>query len=166
MQDELTASGLFSEVLLEVMPDPFTAKESIWIPHLRDVLRADHRTVMIGHSSGAEATMRFLETNKLFGAVLVSACHTDLGDEHERASGYYSRPWLWETIKGNVDPAFGILQYHSTDDPLVPYAEGEHVALSLGSEFTTKEDASHFFSPEDVEDVAVAIIAKIRSCTK
>lgn len=34
---------------------------------------------------------RFAETYAVHGLVLVSACVTDLGDENERASGYYSR---------------------------------------------------------------------------
>lgn len=44
-----------------------------------------------GHSSGAEAAMRFAETHHVKGLVLVSACVTDLGDENERLSGYYNR---------------------------------------------------------------------------
>ena len=46
---------------------------------------------------GAEAGMRLLETTRVLGLVLVSACHTDLGVESEREAGYYSRPWLVST---------------------------------------------------------------------
>lgn len=35
--------------------------------------------------------MRFAETYRVKGLVLVSACVTDLGDENERLSGYYNR---------------------------------------------------------------------------
>ena len=47
--------------------------------------------------------LRLLETTKVKGAVLVSACHTDLGIKNERKSGYYKDPWLWEDIKRNAD---------------------------------------------------------------
>ena len=40
------------------MPDPNVARESIWLPFIRDVLKADERTIVVGHSSGAEAAMR------------------------------------------------------------------------------------------------------------
>ena len=93
MEEELSRSGLFSEVVLEDMPDPIEAKEDIWIPFITDSLGADEKTIVIGHSSGAEAAMRLLEKRKLLGCVLISACYTDLGIESERLAGYYSRPW-------------------------------------------------------------------------
>ena len=52
----------------------------------------DANTVLVGHSSGAVAAMRLLEKTPLLGAVLVSACHTDLGDAGERACAPHALP--------------------------------------------------------------------------
>lgn len=82
-----------SEARLENMPDPYHARESIWLPFMRDTLRCDAATIIVGHSSGAEAAMRFAERHKVKGLVLVSACVSDLGVENERLSGYYNR-WV------------------------------------------------------------------------
>ena len=158
MKQQLEKSRCFSEVVLRTMPDPMLARESIWVPFIRDELRAGPDTVLIGHSSGAEAGMRLLESFQLLGLVLVSACHTDLGDEGERRSGYYSRPWDWAAIRANVQ---WVLQYHSRDDPFIPVAVAEHVALSLGSEFTCFEDRSHFFEPSDVDSIIQDLIRKV-----
>lgn len=57
---------------LRNMPDPITAKESIWIPFMREEMECDENTVIIGHSSGAEAAMRFAEKYKVKGIILVS----------------------------------------------------------------------------------------------
>lgn len=46
-----------------------------------------------------------------------SHCCLDLGDAHERMSGYYSDEWKWESIKSNSD---FICQFHSDDDPFIP----------------------------------------------
>lgn len=94
IQDELEKdkSGRFN-VILEDMPDPHAARESRWLPFIRDTLKIDNKTILIGHSSGCEAIMRLLEKDKVRGIILVAACHTDLGDENERASEYYNRPW-------------------------------------------------------------------------
>ena len=140
------------------MPDAFEAKESFWLPFIRSSLKVDENTVYIGHSSGAVAGMRLLEDSKLLGAVLISACHTDLGDAGERKAGYYNRPWKWTQITSNAE---WILQYHSDDDPFIPRAEADHVAWSLQSDYTCFSDRSHFFSPSDVEDVIRDILAKL-----
>lgn len=158
MENELIQSGRFSEVLLKDMPDPDNARERVWIPFIRDELKADENTILIGHSSGAVAAMRYLETNKLFGCVLVSACYTDLGIESERISGYYSRPWLWDSIKENSK---WITQYHSTDDPFIPRAEADHVAANTGSEYTCFTGRSHFFSSRDVRHILPDILRHI-----
>lgn len=148
MKDKLVESELFSEVILEDMPDPVDAKEIIWLPFILNKLKADENTVMIGHSSGAQASMRFLENNRLKGCVLVSACHTDLGSESERLAGYYNRAWEWTNIKNNSE---WILQYHSSDDPFIPIKEADHVAENLSSEYFRFEDKAHFFAPKDVD---------------
>ena len=71
------------------MPDPIEAKSSVWLPFIKDELEVDEYTLVIGHSSGAVAAMRLLETTKLLGLILISACHTDLGKPSEASSGYY-----------------------------------------------------------------------------
>src|SRR3989338_8700858 len=152
-------SGMFSGVILEDMPDPYVAREKVWIPFIHEKLKepaggATDNCIIIGHSSGAVAAMRFLERYRLLGCILVSACHTDLGDSNERASGYYDRSWEWETIKANAQ---WILQYHSSDDPFISVAESDHVAASLSTEYTLFTDKSHFFSDSDVSHIIPAI---------
>ncbi|GMI27831.1 hypothetical protein TeGR_g5110 [Tetraparma gracilis] len=144
---QLTNSGKFSEVFSKSMPDPNAARRSIWLPHLIDTAMVDADTIVIGHSSGAEAAMRLAETTKVKGLVLVAACHSDLGDAGERVSGWYppsGGPWQWADIKAN---AGFIVQFHSTDDPFINIQEARVVAESLGSEFHEFQDRSHFFEP-------------------
>lgn len=126
---------------LQNMPDPVTAKESIWLPFMEKELGCDEHTIIVGHSSGAEAAMRYAETHKVYGIVLVSACVTDLGIENERASGYYNRPWEWQKIKSNSE---FIAQFGSTDDPFIPWSEQEEVASGLGSKLFKFNEKGHF----------------------
>ena len=62
----------FSSVLRN-MPDPITARRSIWLPFMKEELGVDHETIIIGHSSGACAAVRFAETNQVAGIILVGA---------------------------------------------------------------------------------------------
>jgi predicted alpha/beta hydrolase family esterase len=48
-------------VSMQDMPDPYEAKQTIWLPFMRDVLQADENSIIVGHSSGAEAAMRYCE---------------------------------------------------------------------------------------------------------
>ena len=55
------------------MPDPITARRSIWLPFMKEELAVDHQTIIIGHSSGACAAVRFAELHKVAGIILVGA---------------------------------------------------------------------------------------------
>ena len=52
------------------------------------------------------------------GIILVSAYTSDLGDDLEKKSGYFNRPWQWDKIKENTE---FIVQFASTDDPFLPW---------------------------------------------
>ena len=131
------------ECLLENMPDPIVAKESAWIPFMRNQLYTDETTIIIGHSTGACAAMRFAETYKVYGIVLVGAYTTDLDNDLEKASGYFNRPWDWKTIQSNVS---WICQFGSSDDPFLPWTEQTEVAKGLNADLHAYSDKGHFMS--------------------
>ncbi|KAK2144974.1 hypothetical protein LSH36_714g01001 [Paralvinella palmiformis] len=132
------------EVTLTNMPDPVLARKSVWVPFMHEKLHCSENTVIIGHSSGAEAAMRYTEKYKVKGIILVSACFTDLGSETEKVSGYYDDPWLWEEIKSNTD---FIIQFGSEDDPFISFkSEQCVVAENLQSDFRKFSDRGHFMS--------------------
>lgn len=133
------------ECLLRDMPDPNTARENIWLPFMESELLCDERTIIIGHSSGAAAAMRYAETHEVFAIILVSAYTSDLGDSNERKSGYFNRPWQWEKIKSNCRY---IVQFGSTDDPFLPWSEQQEVADELGAELHKYLDRGHFQNTE------------------
>ncbi|XP_036443283.1 serine hydrolase RBBP9 [Colossoma macropomum] len=138
---------------LKNMPDPVTARESIWLPFMEKDLLCDEETVIIGHSSGAAAAMRYAETHRVFGIILVGAYTSDLGDENERESGYFSRPWEWNKIRANVKH---IVQFGSTDDPFLPWGEQQEVADGLKADLHKYTDRGHFQNthfPELIDSV-------------
>lgn len=150
VERELRALGL--EVINRQFPDSVKARAQFWLPFL-DELGADEDTVLIGHSSGAMAAMRYAEMHQLLGSVLVGVCHSDLGDAFEAQSGYYAAPWHWQKIR---DHQQFIAIYNSTDDPHIPIAEARHVAAQLKASYFEFTDRGHFVDsrlPEVVEFV-------------
>lgn len=117
------------------MPDPLRARRDRWLPFLEGTLQADADTILVGHSSGAQATLRYAETHALRAAVLVSATYSDLGDADERSSGYYPNA---DSTQNRYD--FAAMrrncavwhQFHSDDDPFIPVAEAERIRGGLG----------------------------------
>lgn len=145
--------------VLRNMPDPVGARESIWLPFMRDELGCGEDTVIVGHSSGAAAAMRFAESQRVAGLVLVSAYTSDQGDALERRSGYFSRPWEWAKVRANVSGF--ILQFGSEDDPFLPWAEQQEVADRLQAELHRFEDRGHFMNSQ-LPELAEALEPRLR----
>jgi predicted alpha/beta hydrolase family esterase len=121
LQLELEKMGI--KVESPQFPDADLARASYWIPFLKDNLKADDKTIIIGHSSGAIAAMKFAEKNRILGSVLVGAYHTDLGFEKEKLSGYFDTPWDWNAIKKNQQ---WIIQFAGFNDPWIPISEARY----------------------------------------
>lgn len=147
IKSELTKLGFM--VLAPQFPDVPLAREEYWIPFLKDELEADQDTILIGHSTGAIAAMRFAEEKKLLGTVLVGAYATDLGIEREKLSGYFNRPWNWPAIKNNQQ---WIIQFASTDDPWIPIDEPRFINQKLNSEYHEFTTQGHFGGDYDKKE--------------
>lgn len=144
-------------VIAPTMPDNVEAKSSIWLPYMRDKLKCDENTIIIGHSSGAVAAMRYAEQYKLLGTILIGACYTDLGYASERIAGYYNTPWLWETIKKNQQ---WIALFASTDDPFIPIQEARHIQKNLTPDYYEFTDQGHFMN-KTIPDLVSIILKKL-----
>ena len=144
-------------VISQTFPDNKLARASRWLPFI-DQLGADSDTILVGHSSGALASMRYAQSHKIMGSVLIGACHTDLGDETEKASGYFDTPWEWKNIRENQQ---WIMQFGSTDDPYIPIAEQYFVRDNLKSEFHEFNTYGHFLT-NSFPELTKAILDKIQ----
>ena len=128
------------DVIVADYPDSYLCRSKYWLPYIKS-LGADENTILIGHSTGAIAAMRFAESNKILGSILVGGYYTDLDDADEKASGYFNNPWLWENIKQNQK---WIIQFHSTDDPWISNEEAHMIQDRLNTELHEFDDRGHF----------------------
>jgi predicted alpha/beta hydrolase family esterase len=139
LKKELEKIGI--EVIAPQFPDSALARASYWLPFLKNDLRADENTILVGHSSGAVAAMRFAEQNRLFGSILIGTYHTDLGFENEKLSGYFDAPWDWQAIKKHQR---WMIQFASTDDPWIPISEPRFIRDHLHTEYHEYTNQGHF----------------------
>jgi len=138
VKKELQKLGL--DVIAENMPDPDLARKEYWLPFIEEKLSTEN-AILIGHSSGAVAILRYLETNKCKLAILIGVYHTALGDKHEERSGYFNEPWKWEDIKNNAEK---IVIFASKDDPYIPISEPLFIKNKINAEYHEYNDEGHF----------------------
>jgi predicted alpha/beta hydrolase family esterase len=159
VQKELEKCGIV--VIAEQFPDADLARASYWIPFLKNKLWADNNSILVGHSSGAVAALRFAQKNNLLGTVLVGSYYTDLGIENEKTSGYFDNPWKWEKIKKHQE---WIVQFASSDDPWIPIAEPRFISKQLGTEYYEFSNQGHFggdYYKEKFPELVAAIKTKL-----
>lgn len=148
LKKEIEKLGI--EAIFETFPDSKLARKEFWLPFLKNTLKADEDTLLIGWSSGAVAAMRYAENNKIFGSILISPCYTDLGIESEKISDYYSTPWKWEEIRENQK---NICLIYSKDDPFIPLEEFEFISKKLNPKVYIFEDKGHFIEESDFPQI-------------
>ena len=139
LKKELERLGV--NVVARQFPDADLARASYWLPFLKNELKADEHSILVGHSSGAVAAMRFAQENKIMGSVLVGSYYTDLGLETEKLSGYFDTPWQWKNIKNNQK---WIIQFAATDDPWIPIDEPRFIHEQVKSEYYEFKEQGHF----------------------
>lgn len=159
LETELTKKGF--EVVNREFPDSMLARESFWIPFVTEELKAGPDSILVGHSSGAIAAMRFAEKNKILGSVLVGAYHTHLDMESEKVSGYFDRPWDWKAIRQNQQ-WIGI--FASSDDPWIPIEEARFLHKELQADYFEYSDRGHFggdYYKPTFPEIVEYIVAKV-----
>ncbi|KAG0063810.1 putative hydrolase rbbp9 [Linnemannia elongata] len=147
--------------ILRTFPDPYDAHEEIWIRYMEDAIEIGEQDVVIGHSSGAAAILRYVETRKVKGVVLVSAYQSDLDDPSEREAGYFNRPWNWDAISRNVE---WITQFSSPSDHLVPIDEQRFVASKIvGIDYIELPNRGHFIRDRTFPELVANVTQKMSS---
>lgn len=155
----LEAKGLV--VIAANFPDSDLARESIWLPFLLNDLQADSNSILVGHSSGAIAAMRFAEKYSILSSVLVGAYYTNLGMEKEKQSGYFDTPWEWQKIKNNQK---WTVLFSSQDDPWIPIEEPRYIHQQLNCEYHEYANQGHFggdYFKESFPELTQAIIQNL-----
>ncbi len=137
LKNELEKLGF--ETFFETLPDPIFARAEYWLPFLKNHIKGND--VIIGWSSGAVAAMRFAESNKLKGSILIAPSYTDLGDTLEKKSGYFDNPWDWKNIKENQNK---IVLIYGDNDPYIPQDQFEFIASKLNPVVIKVPDGKHF----------------------
>ncbi|MFZ4648928.1 MAG: RBBP9/YdeN family alpha/beta hydrolase [Patescibacteria group bacterium] len=131
-----------------VLPHPDEPIMAEWLAAI-DKTEPDEDTIMIGHSRGGVAILRWLENQapemKVKKVILVATNSGRLCDKpiaSETNHGFYTdEGYDFKKIKSHCQD---FIVLHSKDDPWVPFASGEFNAQGLSAKFLRFENYEHF----------------------
>jgi len=170
LKGELERKGY--EVALPEMPHPDRPTIPDWVGFIAHLVgKPDGRTVMIGHSLGAQAVLHYLESLGAAGqsvgrtVLIASSFPGGLSPEaaDERTGGDPAlRPWL----ATGVDPdkvrraAGRCVVILSDNDPYIPFEEAKaSFQANLGARIVVEAGGGHFNEDDKITELPAALAA-------
>jgi uncharacterized protein len=162
------------EVWLPMMPHPDRPSIPEWTGFIAGLVgQPDDKTVMIGHSLGAQAVLRYLETlggaGRAVGKTVLIASNFPGGMSPEAANERTGGdtvllPWL--TV--GVDPvmvrkaAGACIVILSDNDPYIPFEEArDSFRANLGAKIVVEAGKGHFNEDDRITELPAALAAVV-----
>ena len=163
LKKELEKKGFKAEI--PSMPDTNHPKIDAWVPFLAKLVgKPDKDTLLVGHSIGCQAIMRYLETvnEPVGGVVFVGGWFTlyeeNLESDEERA---IARPWLTTPIDaGKVRKnANKVRAIFSDNDKWVPADNAIEFEKRLGAKTIVLNNKGHMGGDDNCPELPEALSA-------
>lgn len=141
LNSELRRRG--HDVIVARLPNPEAPDRDEWNKALLDQVGAvDNETIILGHSLGGAAALRFLEAAEAFStphALILVA--TPWMIHHEQFRGFFMTELDFEVLMWKASKAFVI---HAKDDKTIPFDHADKYAKVLHAQLVAPEVGGHF----------------------
>lgn len=156
LKKQLEPQGI--DVHIPAMPDSDHPQIDTWVPFLKRAVRQpDRRTILVGHSIGCQAILRYLELlpagTVVGGVVMVAGWVTLKAEAMEDdeatavAAPWLARPFDWPKIRSRAKQFTAIM---SDDDPYVPIEDKETFRRELGASIIIERQKRHMSSEDGI----------------
>ncbi|TSC75176.1 MAG: hypothetical protein G01um101444_22 [Parcubacteria group bacterium Gr01-1014_44] len=154
------------QVTVPAMPEPDVPKIEAWLGKLKEIIEPDGDAILVGHSMGGQAVLRYLEILpeglKIVGVVLI-APWLELDDETIKEEGEevveIARPWVetsidFEKVRSHIGQAVAIF---SDDDPFVPLSNRDLFTKELNAKTFVEHNKGHFSPDDGITELPIAL---------
>lgn len=162
LKRELEARGFHVEAL--EMPETDRPRIETWVPYLAEAVGTpDEETVLVGHSMGCQAIIRYLgdlqEGQRVGGAYLVAGFISSLTNIDGNEDPLIAKPWLetpidFEKVKHVVGRIVAIF---SDNDPFVPLENEVAMREKLGARTIVVPNMKHFSGDDGVTELPMLL---------
>jgi predicted alpha/beta hydrolase family esterase len=158
------------EVTVPAMPDPGNPTIEAWTQKLARVIVPNEDTILIGHSIGCQAILRYLQTlpptKKVKGAVFIAPWmkldEKTIEEEGEEIKDV-AKPWMetpiaFEKVRGMIGKIIAIF---SDNDPYVPIDQKAIFEKDLGATIIVEKKKGHFTAADGITALPSALNAAV-----
>jgi len=142
LEEKQRLEKLGIQVLVPDMPNTLLPEPAGWVKVIKE-FHPDENSVLIGHSLGGTAVLRYLEeTDKQIAlAILIATPIRELGEGFEPIINFLKPDFIWQRIKQNCKK---IVVMNQTRDDAVPLQHGKDLAEYTAGELIVVEGNNHF----------------------
>ena len=145
-REQLEKKGV--KTYIPELPNPSNPKIDEWLSVLKK-LNPDEETILVGHSRGGIAVLRYLEKipkDKKIKKIILLATNSgfikSVAIPSESNYGFYTKDgYDFNKIKLHCN---NFVVFHSKDDKWVPFSHGKENAEKLDAKFVIFENKGHF----------------------
>ncbi len=156
------------EVSVPLMPHPEAPTIDAWVGRLARLVVPDEHAILVGHSVGCQAILRYLASlppdRKVKGTILIAPWMT-LDEKTMKKEGREARaiakPWIETPLDFPAARAAGgkITAIFSDNDPYVPLENKDIFEKELGAHLVLEKHKGHFSGKDGVELLPSALNA-------
>lgn len=143
------------------MPNPLEPQIGAWVDYLKKIVGIpNEETFFVGHSIGAQAILRYLESlddGVKVGGVVLLAGWMNLTDEayEDENDKEIGKPWIetpidWNNVKSKSKKFVAIF---SDNDPLVPITDSKIFERELGAKIIIENNKGHFSGSDGTKEL-------------
>ena len=130
------------QVSVPDMPNTLLPKSTEWVNVIEE-FHPDENSVLVGHSLGGTAVLRYLEKAEkhIALAILIATPIRELGEGFWPVINFLKPDFIWQRIKRSCEK---IVVIDQTQDDAVPLQHGKDLSEYVGGELIVIEGSNHF----------------------